>query len=84
MKLQVEVDMTTKITAVVTAILLASASAAFAQTNARAAQPQAAWHGPYVTDNYYNRDYWEGVAPAGRIHLHDPFVGTPFEGVAPY
>jgi len=31
-----------------------------------------------------NGDYWNGVTPAGRIQLRDPYVGTPFENVAPY
>lgn len=76
--------MTGKITAAVAAaVLLASAGVASAQTRHHAAQvgaqPQAAY-----TDSYYNRDYWAGVAPAGRPERPDPLAGTVFEGVAPY
>jgi hypothetical protein len=89
MKLQSEVDMTAKITAaVLAAILLTSAGAASAQTSrhvTRTNTPQvrtsAAWQS---SDPYYNKDYWDRVAPAGKIQLHDPFVGTYFEGVVPY
>jgi hypothetical protein len=74
--------MTGKITAaVVAAILLASAGVASAKTSKHGAQTSV--QAPY-SDSYYDRDYWSGVAPAGRIQLHDPYVGTPFEGVAPY
>ena len=81
--------MTRNITAAaVVAILLASAGAASAQTsahvartNAQSARTSTAWQSP---NSYYNKDYWDSVAPAGRIGLRDPFVGTYFEGVVPY
>ncbi len=81
--------MTSKITAIaITAVLVASAGAASAQTNTHAARTNAqvtranaAWQSPY---SYYNRDYWDAVSPAGRIQQRDPFVGTYFEGVVPY
>jgi hypothetical protein len=85
--------MTRNITAAaVAAILLASAGAASAQTsahlartNVQSARTSTAWQSPSSYYNsYYNKDYWDSVAPAGRIGLRDPFAGTYFEGVVPY
>ena len=81
--------MTRNITAAaVVAILLASAGAASAQTsahsvrtNAQSVRASTVWQSP---GSYYNKDYWDSVAPAGRIGLRDPFIGTYFEGVVPY
>jgi len=71
--------MTGKITAaVVAAILLGSAGAASAQIG-RTGPTYSPYYSPY-----YNRNYWEGVAPAGRIYQRDPYAGTVFDGVAPY
>jgi hypothetical protein len=74
--------MTSKITAAaVAAILLSSAGVASAQTGRHGSwtSGQAAY-----SQSYYNGDYWNGVSPAGRIQQRDPYVGTPFENVAPY
>jgi hypothetical protein len=75
--------MTSKITAVLAAVVvLASAGVASAQTNRHA---RAQWQAPY-TDSYFNRDYWvgiQGVAPCETPRF-DPYAGTVFEGVAPY
>jgi hypothetical protein len=69
--------MTGKITAaLVAAILLASAGVASAQIGRRGPN---AYYNPY-----YNRDYWQGVAPHGLIEGRDPYAGTYWEGVAPY
>jgi hypothetical protein len=86
--------MTGKITAaVVAAILFASAGVASAQTNRHSARvaleqtnghsPRTSshWQAPY-SDSYYNKDYWDGVGV--RTEQRDPYVGTVFEGVAPY
>jgi hypothetical protein len=74
--------MTSKITAaVVAAILLGSAGVASAQKGRHGSW--ASVQAPY-SQSYYNGDYWNGVTPAGRIQLRDPYVGTPFENVAPY
>jgi hypothetical protein len=71
--------MTGKITAaVVAAILLGSAGVASAQIGRTGPT-----YSPYYS-SYYNRNYWEGVAPAGRIYQRDPYAGTVFDGVAPY
>jgi hypothetical protein len=73
--------MTGKIAAaVVAAIVLATASAASAQQSRRA---DFAWQAPPY-HSYYDRAYWNAIAPAGRIEQHDPFAGTVFEGVVPY
>lgn len=88
--------MTGKITAaLVAAIVLASAgvapaqtekhsaSVASAQTNRHSARAsnQVRWQAPYF-DSYYNKDYWDAVGV--REEQRDPYVGTVFEGVAPY
>jgi hypothetical protein len=74
--------MTGKITAaVVAAILLGSAGVASAQIGRNG--PQAPYGYPYY-NSYYNGNYWQGVAPAGRIYQRDPYAGTVFDGVAPY
>ena len=68
------------------AILVASAGVASAQTKAHQPRPDAAWQTwqtPYA-NSYYNGDYWRGVAPLGLTEQRDPYVGTVFEGVAPY
>ena len=71
--------MTGKITAaVVAAILLGSAGVASAQIGRTGPT-----YSPYY-NSYYNGNYWEGVAPAGRIYQRDPYAGTVFDGVAPY
>ena len=79
--------MTAKITAaVVAAILLGSAGVASAQVG-RTGPTYNPYYGPYYSpyyDSYYNRNYWEGVAPVGRIYQRDPYAGTPFQNVAPY
>ena len=76
--------MTGKITAaLVAAIVLASAGVAPAQTNRHSARTsnQVHWQAPYF-DSYYNKDYWDAVGV--REEQRDPYVGTVFEGVAPY
>jgi hypothetical protein len=79
-----EVDMIGKISVATLALVLVSAGIASAQSShALRAHPAATLQAPYA-DSYYNKDYWDGVAPAGRIQLRDPYVGTPFENVAPY
>jgi hypothetical protein len=71
--------MTGKITAaVVAAILLGSAGVASAQIGRTGPT-----YSPYYSPYYYS-NYWEGVAPAGRIYQRDPYAGTVFDGVAPY
>jgi hypothetical protein len=76
--------MTGKITAaVVAAILLASAGVASAKTSNHGARTSV--QAPYSdSDSYYNRDYWQAVAPYGLIEERDPYAGTYWEGVAPY
>jgi hypothetical protein len=78
-----ENDMTGKITAILAAVVvLASAGVASAQPNRHA---RAQWQAPYA-NSYYDRDYWvgiQGVAPY-QTPRFDPYVGTPFDGVAPY
>ena len=79
--------MTGKITAaVVAAILLGSAGVASAQIGRTGPTYSPYYYSPYYSPyySYYNRNYWEGVAPDGRIYQRDPYTGTPFEGVAPY
>jgi hypothetical protein len=79
--------MTGKITAaVVAAILLSSAGVASAQTG-RTRPTYSPYYSPYnrpYYNSYYDRQYWQGVAPAGRIHQRDPYGGTVFDDVAPY
>ena len=89
--MEVESDMTGKITAIVAAaILIISAGAASAQPKRHVARVGDQWQAPYAqtqaayVDSYYNRDYWAGVAPAGRPEPRDPLAGSVFEGVAPY
>jgi ABC-type glycerol-3-phosphate transport system substrate-binding protein len=75
--------MTGKIAAaVVAAIVLATAGAASAQTSTRVAQANVT--APAPSNSYYNQDYWNAIAPAGRIQQRDPLAGTVFEGVVPY
>jgi hypothetical protein len=78
-----ENDMTGKITAILAAALvLASAGVASAQTHRHAG---VRWQAPYA-NSYYDRDYWvgiQGVVPY-QTPGFDPYVGTPFDGVAPY
>jgi hypothetical protein len=88
--MEVEIEMTGKIAAIVAAAaLIASVGAASAQPKRHAPRVDQ-WQAPYAqsqaayTDTYYNRDYWAGVAPAGRPEPRDPLGGTVFEGVAPY
>jgi hypothetical protein len=89
--MEVEIDMTGKITAIVAAVvLIASAGVASAQPKRHVPRTADQWQAPYAqtqapyVDSYYNRDYWAGVAPAGRPEPRDPLGGTVFEGVAPY
>jgi len=89
--MEVEIDMTRKITAIVAALaLIASAGVASAQPKRHVARTADQWQAPYAqtqaayVDSYYNRDYWAGVYPAGRSEPRDPLAGTVFEGVAPY
>jgi hypothetical protein len=82
--MEMEIDMTGKITAIVAAALLvASAGVASAQPKRHVAHIGTQVQAPYA-DFYYNRDYWAGVAPAGRPLPPDPLTGTVFEGIAPY
>ena len=76
--------MSSKITAaVVAATLLGSAGVASAQTGIRGSWISV--QAPYSQhDSRYNGDYWNEVAPTGRIRLRDPYVGTPFDIVAPF
>jgi hypothetical protein len=70
-----ENDMTSKITAILTAaIVLASASVASAQT---AYAPS--YHNPYNNQDTRNLRYGHA-----NDHQFDPYRGTVFEGVAPY
>ncbi len=70
--------------AAATAILLASAGLASAQTQTRNHAPRAnGVYQPYA-NSYYDRTYWESIAPNGTIGRPDPFVGTIWEGVVPY
>jgi hypothetical protein len=76
--------MTSKITAAaVAAVLLASAGVASAQTNNHWARASVHTQGP-SSDSYYNRHYWDAVAPYGRAEQRDPYIGTIWEGVVPY
>jgi len=82
--MEVEIDMIGKITAIVAAtLLIASAGVASAQPKRHVTHVGTQVQPPYA-DSYYNRDYWAGVAPAGRPLPPDPLTGTVFEGVAPY
>ena len=82
--MEVEIDMTGKIAAIVAAVvLIASAGVASAQPKRHVPRTADQWQAPYA-DSYYNRDYWAGVYPAGRSEPRDPLAGTVFEGVAPY
>jgi len=88
--MEVEIDMTGKIAAIVAAVvLIASAGVASAQPKRHVPRTDQ-WQAPYAqtqapyADTYYNRDYWAGVYPAGRSEPRDPLAGTVFEGVAPY
>ena len=66
----------TKITAIIaTALVLASASVASAQTNRHGG---AQWQAPYA-NSYSNLRYGHANDPQ-----RDPYAGTVFEGVAPY
>jgi len=67
--------------ALAAAIVLASAGAAFAQGNPRHVVRHAA---PAYTDPYFNKVYWDAIAPHTSIQLHDPYVGTVWENVVPY
>lgn len=76
--------MTSKITAAVAvAFVLATAGIASARPNAHLHQKNTALQSSFA-DSYYNKDYWDAIAPNGRIQQRDPFVGTYFEGVVPY
>jgi hypothetical protein len=78
-----EVDMSNRILiAAVSAILLASTGLASAQGRARWQAPDAYGYAPYV-DSYYNKTYWDAVAPNMYVRP-DPYVGTVWENVAPY
>jgi hypothetical protein len=76
-----EVNMSNKILiAAVSVILLASTGLASAQTRIHR---QAQYGYASYTDSYYDRSYWDAVAP--NIYVRpDPFVGTIWEGVVPY
>jgi hypothetical protein len=82
-----EVEMIGKITAAATAaIVLASAGAAFAQGNAPV-PPHGVRQSPYqaaYADPYFNKTYWDAIAPRGKVELRDPYVGTVWESVVPY
>jgi hypothetical protein len=82
LEMEVEIEMTGKISAIVAAaLLIASAGVASAQTArhvgyvARQVQVQA-------PDAGYNH-HFRGDAPAARPQA-DPYAGTVFENVAPY
>jgi hypothetical protein len=68
--------------AAVSAVLLASTGLASAQTRTHWQAPSANGYAPYA-DSYYNRTYWDAVAPNMYVRP-DPLVGTVWEGVAPY
>jgi hypothetical protein len=77
--------MTGKIAAaVVTAVVLATAGAASAQTNARVVRINVAATQSPATGAYYNGDYWNAISSPARAPQRDPYVGTVFENVAPY
>jgi hypothetical protein len=68
--------------AAVSAIVLASTGLASAQTGTHSQAPNAYGYAPYA-DSYYNKTYWDAVAP--NIYVRpDPLVGTVWENVAPY
>jgi hypothetical protein len=70
-----ENDMTSKITAILTAaIVLASASVASAQTA----------YAPSYHNRYNNQDTRNLRYGHANDHQFDPYRGTVFEGVAPY
>jgi hypothetical protein len=69
--------------AAASAILLASTGLAPAQTRIHRQAPDAyGYNAPYAT-SYYDRAYWNAVAPNTFVRP-DPFVGTVWEGVVPY
>lgn len=70
--------------ALAAAIVLASAGAAFAQGNPHSARHVVRQAVPAYTNPYFNKDYWDAIAPQPNIQLHDPYVGTVWENVAPY
>jgi hypothetical protein len=75
--------MTGKIAAAaIAAIVLATAGAASAQTGTRVEQANVT--APALSNSYYNKDYWNAIADRGRDFKRDLYVGTVFEGVAPY
>jgi hypothetical protein len=81
-----------KITGVaVVALLLGSVGIASAQTNTHAAQVNGVRQAPFAAsyqapygNSYFNQDYWRAIAPNGLLDRPDPYVGTVWEGVAPY
>jgi hypothetical protein len=82
LEMEVEFEMTGKITAIITtAVLIASAGVASAQSARHVAHVAHATRQVLVPDeaNYHFR----GDAPAARPQV-DPLTGTVFEGVAPY
>ncbi len=69
--------------AAASAILLASTGLASAQTRTHWRAPYAyGYNAPYA-NSYYDRSYWDAVAPNLYVRP-DPFVGTYWEGVVPY
>lgn len=73
--------------AVAAAIVLASAGAASAQPNPHSVRRVAVRHAPApypFTDSYFNKEYWDGIAPLGRYEERNPYAGTVWDGVVPY
>ena len=63
------------------AILFASTGLASAQTRTHL---RAQYYAPYA-NSYFDQSYWNGVAGvAPGFAVADPYVGTIWEGVAPY
>jgi hypothetical protein len=79
-----EVDMSNKILiAVASAILLAFTGLASAQTRIHWQAPHAYGHYMPYANSYYDRTYWDAIAPNTFVRP-DPFAGTVWEGVVPY
>lgn len=69
--------------AAVSAILVASTGLASAQTRIHRQAPYAFGYDAPYANSYYDRSYWNAVAPNTFVRP-DPFVGTYWEGVVPY
>jgi len=76
--------MTGKIIAAAAAAILIAATGVASAKPKTAVQVVPQTRAVYA-DSYYNKSYWDSVAPHGRSDWQrDPYVGTVYEGVAPY